>query len=84
MLSLSTQNCRKTQVGGSEEIRCRTTSKHPKRNRLLQNKVEKLHEKMVMYGDTQNELLADRGKLCKLYQEDIINSDGEYIPRDHD
>ena len=74
----------KTQVGGSEERRCRTTSKHPKENRLLQDKIENLHEKMVKYEDTQNELLAEIGKLCKLYQEDIINSDGEYIPGDHD
>ena len=55
-----------------------------KENLLLQDKIEKLHEKMVKYEDTQNELLAEIGKLCKLYQEDIINSDGEYIPADHD
>ena len=55
-----------------------------KENRLLQDKIEELHEKMVKYEDAQNELLADRGKLCKLYQEGIINSDGEYIPEDHD
>ena len=55
-----------------------------KENRLLQDKIEKLHEKMVKYEDTQNELLADIGKLCKLYQEGIINFDGEYIPGDHD
>ena len=55
-----------------------------KENRLLQDKIEKLHEKIAKYKDTQNELLAEIGKLCKLYQEDIINSDGEYIPGDHD
>ena len=55
-----------------------------KENRLLQDKIEKLHEKMVRYEDAQNELLAEIGKLCKLYQEEIIYSDGEYIPGNHD
>ena len=55
-----------------------------KENRILQDKIEKLHEKMVKYEDAQNGLLADRGKLCKLYQEGIINSDGVYILGDHD
>ena len=71
-------------MGGSEERRSVQLRNTLKENRLLQDKIEKLHEKMAKYEDTQNELLSDRGKLCKLYQEDIINSDDEYIPGDHD
>ena len=71
-------------MGGSEERRSVQLRNTLKENRLLQDKIEKLHEKMAKYEDTQNELLSDRGKLCKLYQLDIINSDDEYIPGDHD
>ena len=55
-----------------------------KENKLLQDKIDKLHERIVKYESVQNDLLADRGKLCKLYEEGIVNSDGEYIPGDHD
>ena len=37
-----------------------------KENRLLQDKIEKLHEKMVKYEDTQNELLATKESMQAL------------------
>ena len=63
----------------AEQLRCTV-----KENKLLRDKIDKLHERIFKYESVQNELLADRGKLCKLYEEGIVNSDGEYLPGDHD
>ena len=49
-----------------------------KENKLLQEKIDKLHENIAKYESAQDELLADRGKLWKLYEEGIVDSDGEY------
>ena len=43
----------------------------------LQSKIFSLEEKINEYETNQNDLLNDRGKLVKLYEEGVINSDGE-------
>ena len=47
-------------------------------------KIEELNENISKYESNQEVLLADRGKLWKLYEEGIIDSEGEYKPGDHD
>ena len=40
--------------------------------------INKMKEKIDEYAKNQDELLIDRGKLTKLYQEGIVDLDGEY------
>ena len=49
-----------------------------KENKLLQDKIAGLQNSIAKYEANQEELLADRGKLWKLYEEGIVDSDGEY------
>ena len=71
-------------MGGGQERRREQLRCTVKENKLLQDKIDKLHERIVKYESVLDELLADRGKQCKLYEEGIVNSDGEYLPGDHD
>ena len=45
----------------------------------LKTTIKSLEFKIDEYEKNQDELLADRGKLVKLYQEGDIDSDGEYV-----
>ena len=47
----------------------------------LQTEIIFLKEKINEYEHNQNDLLNDRGKLVKLYQEGIIDSDGDFIEK---
>ena len=44
----------------------------------LQTTIQSLENKIDEYKSQQENLLNDRKKLIKLYQEDIIDSNGEY------
>ena len=55
-----------------------------KQNKLLENKIAKMKEKIDEFEKIQDELLIDRGKLVKLYQEGIVDSDGEYKEQDNE
>ena len=46
----------------------------------LSHKITSLEEKINDYAKNEHELLLDREKLVKLYQEGVIDSDGE--PKD--
>ena len=46
----------------------------------LSHKITSLEEKIDDYAKNEHELLLDREKLVKLYQEGVIDSDGE--PKD--
>ena len=43
----------------------------------LSSKIAILKKKIDEYNQKEDELLSDRGKLVKLYEEGIIDSDGE-------
>ena len=47
----------------------------------LQPKFLSLEEKINEYETNQNDLQNDREKLAKLYEEGVINNDGEYIDK---
>ena len=51
---------------------------HNKKIDKLKTTIKSLEFKIDEYEKNQDELLADRGKLVKLYQEGVIDSDGEY------
>ena len=55
-----------------------------KDNKLLQEKITKMQERIDAYEKTQDELLIDRGMLVKLYDQGVIDSDGEYKYEDHE
>ena len=44
----------------------------------LQITIESLESKVSEYQSIQEDLLIDRGKLVKLYQDGKVDSDGEY------
>ena len=52
---------------------------HNKKIDELKTTIKSLEFKIDEYEKNQDELLADRGKLVKLYQEGVIDSDGEYV-----
>ena len=43
----------------------------------LENKTNKKYNQLIKYEETQESLLKDKEKLCKLYEMGYINSDGE-------
>ena len=47
-------------------------------NQYLEGMINKMKEKIEEYAKNQDELLIDWGKLVKLYQEGIVDLDGEY------
>ena len=55
-----------------------------KQNKLLEDKIAKMKEKIDEFEKIQDKLLIDRGKLVKLYQEGIVDSDGEYKEQDNE
>ena len=55
-----------------------------KDNKLLQEKITKMQEWIDANEKTQDELLIDREKLVKLYDQGVIDSDGEYKYKDHE
>ena len=55
-----------------------------KDNKLLHEKITIMQERIDAYEKTQDELLLDRGKLVKLYDQEVIDSDGEYKYEDHE
>ena len=55
-----------------------------KDNKLLQEKITKMQEWIDAYEKTQDELLIDREKMVKLYDQGVIDSDGEYKYKDHE
>ena len=57
---------------------------YAKQNQLLEEKITNMQERINEYAKNQDELLEDRGKLVKLYQEGIIDSDGEYKNVNHE
>ena len=52
---------------------------HNKKIDELKTTIKSIEFKIDEYEKNQDELLADRGKLVKLYQEGVIDSDGEYV-----
>ena len=52
---------------------------HNKKIDELKTSIKSLEFKIDEYEKNQDELLTDRGKLVKLYQEGVIDSDGEYV-----
>ena len=52
---------------------------HSKKIDELKTTIRSLEFKIDEYEKTQDELLTDRGKLVKLYEEGVIDSDGEHI-----
>ena len=54
-------------------------SKHPEEEMIVdEDQYKKIENKIDKYKSQQEDLLNDREKLVKLYQEGIIDSDGEY------
>ena len=47
----------------------------------MKSTIKSLEDKIDEYERNQNDLLNDRGKLVKLYEEGVIDSDGEYIEK---
>ena len=43
----------------------------------LENKTNEQYNQLTKYEETQESLLKDKEKLCKLYEMGYINSDGE-------
>ena len=52
---------------------------HSKKIDELKTTINALEFKIYEYEKNQDELLADRGKLVRLYKEGVIDSDGEYV-----
>ena len=52
---------------------------HSKKIDELKTTIRYLEFKIDEYEKIQDELLTDRGKLVKLYEEGVIDSDGEHI-----
>ena len=52
---------------------------HSKKIDELKTTIRSLEFKIDEYEKTQDELLTDRGKLVKLYEEGVIDVDGEHI-----
>ena len=63
------------------EEEMKVDEKYDRNVEKIQSKILSLEEKINEYETNQNDLLNDRGKLVKLYEEGVINSDGEYIKR---
>ena len=47
----------------------------------LQSKILYLEERIKEHETNKNDLLNDRGKLMRFYEEGVINNDGEYIEK---
>ena len=66
------------------EEEMKVDEKYDRNVEKLQSKILSLEEKINEYETNQNDLLNDRGKLVKLvklYEERVINNDGEYIEK---
>ena len=72
---------RDSQVGRKRrhpEVEMKVDNDHFHKIEKLQATIESLESKLSEYQSIQEDLLIDRGKLVKLYQDGIVDSDGEY------
>ena len=63
------------------EEEMKVDEKYDRNVEKLQSKILSLEEKINEYKTNQNDLVNDRGKLMRFYEERVINSDSEYIDK---